>query len=485
MDIVRELEASVKRYVREQRLPLDGHARVVLAVSGGADSTATTALLLEAGLVDARRATVAHFDHRLRGDEESACEHGAVRGLCERYGLPLVERAWDRPRPTEQSAREARYAFLADAAREAGANVVVTGHTADDQAETVFMRMLRGAGAHGLAGMAAESPLPAAGAPSVRLLRPMLSSSCTDTRAYCAARGLAYHDDPTNARPAHLRNRVRLELLPRLPGARDALLRLAARSRARASALDGEAAAAIAPSPEGEVRLSRGALRAMPAEVATAAARLAVVRLLGDAREYERRHLVRLAGAAAERTGATLELPRGVVATVDADAIVLSAGPPGPPPVPDEVTFALPFSGTLGSWHVAIEPAAAEAVGAIVLPPDAVVRARRPGDRIRPPGMAGSKKLQDYYVDRKVPRRERDGAPVVAAGREVYWTPFGAGTAPPGGIPYAFRCERVPAGPAPVLDGLHRPRYSADVASEAPATAGSGARRAVESGSVP
>ncbi|HLB22765.1 MAG TPA: tRNA lysidine(34) synthetase TilS, partial [Dehalococcoidia bacterium] len=238
---VRELESRVRAFAAE-RTPSLADGRALVALSGGGDSVATAALLVEAGVVDAGRCAVAYFDHRLRGDEAAALDRAAVEALCARYGLELVTGAWAAPRGGEAAAREARYAFLREAASQLELRAIVTGHTSDDQAETVLMHTLRGAGLHGLRGMAAERELgrekrDVSGA----VARPMLCVSRRETRAYCDARGLPFVDDVTNADTSLLRNRVRLEVLPGLesatPGATVALLRTAEQARDAVAAL--------------------------------------------------------------------------------------------------------------------------------------------------------------------------------------------------------------------------------------------------------
>ncbi|HYM27203.1 MAG TPA: tRNA lysidine(34) synthetase TilS, partial [Steroidobacteraceae bacterium] len=260
---------------------------------------------------------------------------------------------------------------------------------------------------------------------------------------------LVYADDPTNEEPAFLRNRVRHELLPRIeaaaPGAREALLRLADDARACAAALDAAAAPALlddAPH-DGLVCLSRDALRALPPGVAPYAYRLAIIRLLGDARDIERRHYALLERAAAAGTGSRFDLPRGLVVTVDPDAVVVSAGAPRAVVVDPSLALPLPFEGVAGGWSLRVTTAAGVRGEALRLPAGAVVRGRRPGDRLQPAGMRGHKKLQDYYTDRKVPRRERDTAPVIALGADVLWTPFGAAADAGTGAAYHVWCERA------------------------------------------
>jgi tRNA(Ile)-lysidine synthase len=451
------IEERIRTYAAT-RVPGLGRERVVLAASGGADSAAMVALLCEAGIVAPGRAVVAHFDHRLRDPAEAALDLDAVRALCGRYGLALETGAWSAPRGGEAAAREARYAFLRETAERNRARAIVTGHTSDDQVETLVMHALRGAGLHGLAGMAPVAPLAAAlagGASGLEVWRPLLGVSREETRGYCAARGLPFHDDATNLDRAFLRNRVRLDLLPAMeaaaPGAGAAMLALAEQARESVAALEEIASSAIAEDLANEVMLSRAALRGLPAGAAPYAYRLALVRLLGDARDIERRHYDVLAQAASAATGSMFELPRGVIATVDADAVVLSLGAPGAPPIAPGFAVALPYAGAAGAWSIEVAPTGAATHDAapgemltLALPADAVVRGRRPGDRVALRG-GGHKKLQDVYVDAKAPRRERDAAPVIAVGADVLWTPLASGAMAPAseGVPHRVWWRRA------------------------------------------
>ena len=174
------IEGRVRHYT-ERRLPAMVGAPCVIAASGGGDSTALTGILMHAGLLDAGRTIIAHFDHRLRTREQAAAEREAVAALARRFGVRMVEGAWERPRAGEAAAREARYHFLCDVANGVGAAAIVTGHTLDDQAETVLLRALRGAGVHGLAGMRADASAPYAGAG--RVWRPLRALTREETRA--------------------------------------------------------------------------------------------------------------------------------------------------------------------------------------------------------------------------------------------------------------------------------------------------------------
>jgi tRNA(Ile)-lysidine synthase len=365
---------------------------------------------------------------------------------------------------------------------------VATGHTEDDQVETIVLNTLRGSGAYGQAGMLPDRPWPHAGDPRVRalrLVRPLLSLPREATRAYCRERCLAYVDDAMNDDPAFARNRVRAMLADveaETPDARALILRTAALARATLTTLEAAAAKAV-PMRDAEdgraIALDRGPLRAMPPELSGYAWHRAVERLLGDTRDFARRHYATLHAAADARTGAVFELPRGVVLTVDADALLISIGRLDDPPVPPDAAHGAPFAGVLGAWYVEFTPAEthspqaglAERAGladireraievpdrdgtihvasadkneaglsvngpdvagarsawegelVLDLPADAILRARRPGDRIALPGGRHTK-LHDAYIDAKIPHRHRDGAPVLASGCEILWSPL-------------------------------------------------------------
>jgi tRNA(Ile)-lysidine synthase len=187
--------------VRERAASVSVPTPTVLAVSGGADSMVMAALLVERdpSLV----AAIATFDHgtgtAARASAELVAEWAAARGLAFRVGrasgLRRTEAAW----------RQARWAFLRDVAGEFGAPVA-TAHTRDDQIETVFIRLLRGSGVRGLAGLQAPGPI----------RRPLLHLARATVRAIAARCGVPFHDDPSNDDRRHLRNRVRLEMLPTL-----------------------------------------------------------------------------------------------------------------------------------------------------------------------------------------------------------------------------------------------------------------------------
>jgi tRNA(Ile)-lysidine synthase len=337
VDVKGGLGRFARRLLREWRLrgwPLRGE-RVLVAVSGGADSTA---LLL--ALEELRRAsllgvelTAAHLDHGLRG-EGGAGDARWVERLAREHGFECVvgqasvsERARAARDNLEQAARRARYEFLYGAARACGARAVLAAHTLDDQAETVMLRLLRGSGAEGLAGMAPERTLEAGG--EVYLRRPLLTwARRADTEGYCRERGVEFRADEMNDDERFARVRVRRKLLPLLesfnPRAAEALARTASLLREDAAALDGLAAALLEEArAEVETKSDGGEAstyeavrvevlaRATPA-LRRRALRLWLARVRGDLRRLSRAHLLGVERLLeGERGGRVAELPGG------------------------------------------------------------------------------------------------------------------------------------------------------------------------------
>jgi len=220
---VAEIEECVKRLLAGYDDP------GVVGVSGGADSVALLRALVAVG----RTVTVAHVHHGLRGAEADA-DAEFVQRLCQQLGVRYACRqvevsAWGRN--VEAAGRRARYAFFAEVAQQVHAPWVAVAHTADDQAETLLHRLIRGTGLSGLRGMAAERPLPLPGGGTVALLRPLLTVRRQRLREFLQHLGQEYREDSSNRNPAYTRNRIRHVLVPLLesfnPRVVEALCRLA------------------------------------------------------------------------------------------------------------------------------------------------------------------------------------------------------------------------------------------------------------------
>src|SRR5215472_13932624 len=204
----------VHRYIREQRLIIPGD-RVSVAVSGGADSVALLRILLELRQELGVVLSVAHFNHKIRGAEADADEQ-FVSTLAQEFDVQLHSGSADAPAyarehkmSLETAARELRHRWFAQLIREGKADKIATAHTQDDQAETVLMRILRGTGTRGLAGISPWQKQRA-------LIRPLLHVTRLEIEEHLKALGQAWREDSSNRDLRHARNRIRHELLPLL-----------------------------------------------------------------------------------------------------------------------------------------------------------------------------------------------------------------------------------------------------------------------------
>jgi tRNA(Ile)-lysidine synthase len=471
------LPSRVLDTIRRHELMRRGD-RVLVALSGGPDSVALLRLLreLESG-GELTVAGAAHLNHALR--DTAHRDEQFSRALAAEVGVPfrsdrveVRELATRRGTSLEDAGRRARYELFERAADELGADVIATGHTRDDQAETFLLRLIRGAGARGLAGIHPRMRLPAeapearrwslpAEAPEARrwVVRPLIEIGRSELREYLARLGQAFCDDESNRDLSFPRNRIRHELLPLIerefnPRITDVLAREAAVARADEDRLQQEAidladsivlrsrTADIEGAAEVNVAVDARALASLHPALAVRVGRLALGVLAPD-RFVSYEHAERLLELARGSSGA-LSLP-GQHAERRGDHIVLSRTPFQPfansfhvsLSIPGEVTLAAQgwaISATWGTgtehsgkggWHLSGKGASHLLVGvaanSLVTP--LVVRSRRPGDWFRPLGMGGQrKKLQDFLVDRKIARERRDSLPlVVDSADRIVW----------------------------------------------------------------
>jgi tRNA(Ile)-lysidine synthase len=398
---------AVLATVRRRRL-LAPNDVVLAAVSAGPDSTALVAALAALRDVGAIAKVVAlHVDHGLRpgGGEDAAC----AAATCARLAVPFESvRVRVGPGNVQAQARRARYAALREGAARAGATRIATGHTRTDQAETVLLRLLRGAGARGLSGIP-----PRRGA----IVRPLIDRSRAEGIAWLGELGLSFREDPSNATPRFARNRLRLALWPQLlllaPSAERALARAADLCRDDERALAGRARALV-----GGGGADVAALLGEPPAVRRRAVRL-LFRMAGGRGAPEAKHVDATLALLASRGPGRAALPGGLEARCRYGRLEVGRRVPGAPGLGGEV--AVPGPGTYAVPARGLVEIAARDEGAVPWP--VALRTRRPGDRFRPEGGRGTKKLKSWLIDRKVPQEARDALLVVAAGRTVLAVP--------------------------------------------------------------
>ncbi|MEQ1856836.1 MAG: tRNA lysidine(34) synthetase TilS [Longimicrobiales bacterium] len=425
----RSLEARFGASLAGAGSAADG--RWVVAVSGGLDSVVLLHLL-RFGVEARSKLVVAHFDHAMR--PESVEDGHWVEGLARSWGLEVrVGRALHPP-STEAEAREARYGFLDEVRRELGASLVLTAHHADDQAETVLFRALRGAGRAGLAGMAVRRDF---------LLRPLLGIWREELEAYAQAHRLSWRVDDTNASMAYARNALRHRVIPDIerlvaPGARRALVRLADLAREDESAWRSVLPFLLAPlhleEEGGALTANRAALLTLEPPVRARVLRALVARMGGSLDESATRRAVGF--VAVGGSGQSIDLGRGLTLRRDLDRLAISAPVPAardrPLSIPDRGPgFGEAFLAGRDvhvTWGAVVEPRGhlTAAFDAERLRFPLRVRAREAGDRIRlargPDHV--TKKVKKLLLEHRIPVAQRDRLPlVVDAAGEVLWIP--------------------------------------------------------------
>lgn len=434
---VRDFLKKVRDTISEYGMIRAGD-KVLVAVSGGPDSMA---LLRSLDLLKGELGItlhIAHLDHRFRG-KESAEDARFVAETARKLGIPITLERIDVPKFVEESglseeegARRVRYEFLDRTADAVGASRIALGHNADDQAETVLMRLIRGGGMRGLSGIPPVR--------SNRFIRPLIRITRRQIEEFLRELGQDYRIDSSNLKPIYTRNRIRLELIPMLsrynPNISAVLARtgeiLAAEDELLSQIADDELNRRLIERTKGHVRLSIEGFDELHMAIRRRIIRRAIEMAKGDLLNVDLTHIDSvLRMISGERPNAEVDLPgvrmerrySELIATTlprkDTPSYRYTLDLPGEVEIPEaglrivaEVTDERPQS--MGERDTAV-------LDLDRLSTPLIVRNRRPGDRFVPLGMKGSRKVKDFFIDEKVPPELRDRTPILLSGDEIVW----------------------------------------------------------------
>jgi tRNA(Ile)-lysidine synthase len=427
---------TFKRTVARYGL-LEPGDKVLVAFSGGQDSSALLDLLLRFRDEVPIEIRLAHFNHRLRPSADADQAH--ARAVAGKYKLVFVTdsrnvRLYARRRRLnlEEAARTLRHGFLKKAARRMGATKIATGHTLTDQAETVLMRLLRGTGPQGLGGMAPK--------PDDLLIRPLLDLERREITAYLGRRGVLFRSDETNLDRRYLRNRIRLDVLPSLEAVEPAVVRhlgrLAMIMRDEERLLERVTATAWHELLRGWDRrpaLDAGGLSSLPRALARRVVRKFLSDLCGDLRGISFEDVESILGL---KNGKEKTVRKGLVLRREAGLLFRKRSRVGAKAYEvcwdGKTTLKLHGAGLeFQASTIKHEPAdplsfddrhrAYFDKSRLEFP--IIVRSRRPGDRYRPLRAPGSKKLKEMLRAKGVPLAERDTLPVFVSAGRIVWVP--------------------------------------------------------------
>ena len=441
-----DMLTRVRHTIKAHRMFARGES-VLAAVSGGADSVVMLRVLAALKEELSLDLTVFHLNHNLRG-AEAAADLAFVRRLAKHLSIPFEGRKLKAGEldtgsvSVQEAAREARYRHMREVARKCGAKKIALGHTSDDQAETVLLRLVKGGGSSGLAGIP-----PVRG----RFVRPLIDVTREEVEEYARAGKIRYRTDSSNLVPKYLRNDIRLNLIPYLkanfnPNITASLVRLSAILRADADFIDREAEAALdralieKPSAgKGVVVLDRKFLASFHDALKARVLMKAIWLLTGESDIYNAHIISSIKLIGGRKPNASINLPGGLEVRRVYDRVVIGTAQPQadtgerlrfnePLKLPGTTvlgkgagSFKASFSSSRPS---AFDPDANTAffdADSFVAGGPYIFRPVSPGDRMVPFGMSGSKKVKEILIEKKLSPGKRRFVPMLCSADEVIW----------------------------------------------------------------
>ncbi|MFO7569184.1 MAG: tRNA lysidine(34) synthetase TilS [Smithellaceae bacterium] len=427
---------KIRKFIEENRLLARGD-KVVVALSGGADSCALLLSLIALEPDYGLSLIAAHFNHGVRAGESDEDED-FCRKMAEKHSLPFFVAACDhrlrrKGMSDEEFYRHERYRFLDSVAKDRGAQKIAMGHHQNDQAETVLMHLLRGSGLEGLRGF-----LPMR---EGRYIRPLMNVSRQEIHTFLQGAKVSFREDSSNKNSIYLRNRLRLDLMPYLrehynPAIESSLAQMAGILRREdefihACAIDAMDALGMKRS-RGQLHFSAAAFSTLPTALKYRVVKMMLEDLSDDKNGFSFRHIdavVRLATSG--ETGKSLSLPMGNHARRQYDQVCIGKEKSQeirhyeyPVTIPGNIALS-GMNTSVTFWTGAKDDVDLSRnricldLDQLVMP--LVLRNRREADWIRPLGMSGRKKIKSIFIDRKIPRHQRDDILLLADGESVVW----------------------------------------------------------------
>ena len=422
-------------------------ATLVVAISGGPDSTALLAGLARVSKRRELMLIAAHVNHQIQAESSTRDQLAASR-IAESIGVDFRIETVNAPAlaaenkiSIELAARHTRYTALSKIATVSNAYGVVTGHTRNDQAETVLLHAARGAGLRGIGGMKYSSILKFPESDlELNVLRPMLDTPRLECIDYCEQLGIKPVVDPSNSSRDYTRNQIRLDVLPLLekatPGSSGALARLAKNATDDLEIIDWVVDRFLSEATTEAGAYSRSAITELPRSLVSRMLMRAYENHVGHSQDLERVHVSEMVSQLSGRSGTSIELPNRTNFYIDRELFGFASPDDDDCPYPNSlnaIDFQLPGTTLLGDGFIAnseiidrpdqLDSGSAHITFAT---PDLLTHAlklrnRINGDRFQPLGMKQRVKLQDFFVGAGVPERWRDRVPIIESGEGIVW----------------------------------------------------------------
>lgn len=436
MSIEAMLKEKVLQTIRHFHMLQPGE-KVLVAVSGGPDSVALLYLLYAISPELDLKLHIFHLNHQMRKKEADE-DRLFVQKMAKRLKLPITVRSFDVPAFLKESklspqegARQIRFKLLEEEAEKTGADKIALGHQADDQVETFLIRLIKGSGPEGLRAI-----------PPVRsrFIRPLIEVSREEIEAFLEQKKIRFRLDLTNLQTRYLRNKIRQELVPVLkaynPNLRENLLQLISLLRDEQSFLEAELIHwfPTGVEPTEKISLPLVYFIGTPAALARLFLRQQIARVKGNLKDIEFKHIEPVIDFLDGRTPAIeLDLPGGILVFNEYENLIIARKSIFQRlPVP-RVWLNVPGETDIAELGIKVRATFLDKIDEMergsntaMFDADTIghplsLRTRLPGDRFQPLGLKGTKKLQDFFVDEKIPEKERDRIPIIDSSGRIVW----------------------------------------------------------------